>query len=158
MRVKPLPKPKFPVKSVARSRWSHHRRKLAPTLKVWLPLIQVVVLLMSHMGWVLAEYALTGPPVPEKLKIPMFGQFRWSSGMFWKIPVLAAASMAAWGQAMGFRGASAQTRPKRNEFTTLFLMGQVWETCQFLAFWMKVWSERSRTLPVVCRFSYLVSV
>ena len=66
--------------------------------------------------------------------------------------------MMDWAQAMGLRGASAQTRPKRNEFTRLLWMGQVWETCQFLAFWTKIWSEMSRTFPVVCRLSYLVSV
>ena len=90
--------------------------------------------------------------------MPTFEQFRLSSGMFWKIPVTACASMMDWAHGMGLRGASAQTRPKRNEFTTLFRMGQVWETCQFLAFWTKIWSDMSRMFPEVCRFSYLVSV
>ena len=45
--------------------------------------------------------------------------------------------MSAWGQPIPSWLAKASTRPTRNTLTTLFWMGQVWETCQFLVFWTK---------------------
>ena len=75
----------------------------------------------------------------------MPGHPRWLSGMFVKTPVRPRESMSAWGHVAGMMSARASTRPIRNVFTTLFLIGQVWETCQLVVFCTFIWSPISST-------------
>ena len=66
--------------------------------------------------------------------------------------------MSAWEQAMPCWFARASMRPNRNEFTTLFRMGQVWETCQFFVSCTKTRSPMSESPFPLVVFSYFVFV
>ena len=66
--------------------------------------------------------------------------------------------MSAWGQPIPSWLARASTRPTRNTLTTLFWMGQVWETCQFFVSWTESESPTSGVTVPLDVFSYVVFV
>ena len=66
--------------------------------------------------------------------------------------------MSAWEQPIPSWLAKASMRPTRSTLTTLFLMGQVWETCQFFVSCTKRLSPTSGVTVPLDVFSYVVFV